>query len=522
MPDTSNMSIMAIANGRDAMSILSNNASAINSRTQNTNRNGEDFSAVIDQTAMSIMAGAATLPTTMSGQFAQPVISDNRTYTAVETSARSAAPRGNDYTQQTQMGEGTRTDTGRLEAHTESDFSQGLQTAVDTAGEQMTGEAAERLDITPEELAEAMDFVGLTPEDLLTEDGLTDLVMAVSGEDHAALLTDGELYGDWQALVETAEDLKVQLAEDFGMTIGELDETIAAMQEMSVSGETVAAVTEEVPDEMIEMQQTAPLQIAPEEAPRAHAEKAAEETDEANPYNTRLTPAQEEVARPVQAQQTGNETGAQTRQQQQSAQTQVNPAAAAETIAQAQSTAEGFLNSVNEALAGTTPYTTTQTPDAQDVLRQVLDYMRSTVREGMTELEMQLNPQSLGRVHVTLQAMDGGEMVARFAAQNDQVREALANQMPELLQRFQEQGIKVNEVEVTVAQHGYDQQRQDTEAREDRQREQEAAIGRMGRMNRVRIDLASMSAEDIASLDEGERIEAEMMAAEGNTVNYKA
>ena len=184
---------------------------------------------------------------------------------------------------------------------------------------------------------------------------------------------------------------------------------------------------------------------------------------------------------------------------------------------------QNFFQAVNEALGAEN---NAQLPAGQtqgaEVVRQVLEFMRTQVTANTTELEMQLNPQSLGRVHVNLTAQDGGEMVARFTAQTDAARDALASQMPQLLQRFEEQGIKVNEVQVMVAEHGFNEQRDRNMSREDQRNEQQTGIERAGRMRRISLDLANMTADDIASLDDDTRVEAEMLAAEGTTVNYRA
>ena len=350
----------------------------------------------------------------------------------------------------------------------------------------------------------------------MTDEGITDLVMEVTGEDETALLTDSVLYEDLRTLIDTAQDLKVDVAQEFAMTTESLDEAIETMTQVPEE----EAVT--MPEEAVLLtEEAAPVVreeiVIREEARTERTREQADDQPQTIEQNAAQTPAAEKPEVQTQ-QQTGQQTQSGSRNAEGSRQTE-----AAIGNAQAVANAEGFLNGVNEALASTVSYAgSTQTVDAQDVMRQVLDYMRASAREGMTELEMQLNPQSLGRVHVTLQAMDSGEMIARFTTQNDQVREALANQMPELLQRFEEQGIKVNEVEVAVAQQGFNEQRDENRAREDRDAEQEAAIARMGRMQRVRIDLQNMSEEEIASLDDDQRIEAEMMAAEGNTVNYRA
>ena len=508
MPDMTGMSITGLSSPDNAMSLLSNN---VNRTTNRTNANGQDFGTVIDTTAMSIMASAAiapqvnpaSVPVTLTG-------ANDRNYNTVEITVRSTGVRPNDYSQPTAMAEGRE----RIENGVQQGegFDSGLQTAVDTAAEQMEEETAARFGIPVEEVLNLMDMNGISAAELLTEEGLTEMVTAIAGEDETALITDGALYEDLQALIETADTLKTNIAEDFGMTVEGLEDAVAiiaeqeapAAEEVQLPGlqESVAEANEEV----IVFRREDEKEIRTEE-----------------PKEQQQTEVQETV-RTVNE----NEAAAETpnREQQSGAQTSSRSARAAEDNTQAVANAgvnpqETFLGAVNEALGTEQSGMPAAQTQGADVVRQVLEFMRTQISENVTELEMQLNPQSLGRVHVNLTAQDAGDMVARFTAQTEAAREALAAQMPQLLQRFEEQGIRVSEVQVTVEQHAFDSNRDNTN-REEQQSEQEKAIGRMSRLRRVQLDLSQMGAEEIAALDDDMRIEAEMMEAEGNTVNYRA
>ena len=59
-------------------------------------------------------------------------------------------------------------------------------------------------------------------------------------------------------------------------------------------------------------------------------------------------------------------------------------------------------------------------------------------------------PASLGSVNVQIAAKDG-VITAQFTAQNETVKAAIESQLVQLRTQFEEQGIKVDAVEVTVA-----------------------------------------------------------------------
>ena len=536
MPDTTGiMGITSLTGASDALGMLSTaarrtgvlNGNGTNNRPLNAN--GQDFSTVIDTTAMSVMASAQLAPQVQAGMAAAPMVTETRSYNTVEITTRSTSARGNDYTQPTAMGETRRTSDAEGTLKTDSSFDGRLDAALSDAGAQMQEETAEQLNVTDEQVALAMQNAGLNPVDLLTEEGLTDLVMEVTGEDQTALLTDEELYSKIQMLFEEAEALKTTIADEFELTLEGIEDAIAITAEdarqtqdavrFEGTPENIFAFAEHAGDETVLLQNT-------------RAQERPEQAEQEAPEETLVTTRSERAVTAEEAPQTQQQTGGNANNE--SANTGSNSAARQtvqvtedHTAAQqsAVNTAQNFVDAVNNAVNQTqTVYGagTAAPTEAENVLRQVLDQMRTTVREGMTEIEMQLHPQSLGRVNVNLQALDGGEMVARFTAQNEAVREALASQMPQLLQRFEEQGIKVNEVQVALAQDGFNQSRDNEMRREDQQNEQQAGIERAGRMRRVQMDLASMTAEDIANLDEDERVEAEMMAAEGTTVNYRA
>ena len=70
-----------------------------------------------------------------------------------------------------------------------------------------------------------------------------------------------------------------------------------------------------------------------------------------------------------------------------------------------------------------------------------------------TSMELRLNPASLGRVNITV-AASAGIATATMVVENQMAKEALESQMIHLKEAFNEQGLKVDEVEVTVAEFG--------------------------------------------------------------------
>ena len=157
------------------------------------------------------------------------------------------------------------------------------------------------------------------------------------------------------------------------------------------------------------------------------------------------------------------------------------------------------------------PFTTA---DTSDIMNQVTEYMKLEARPDMTELELRLHPESLGTLHIHLSAKEG-VVTAQFTAENEAVRNVLEAQAIQLKENLNEQGVKVEAVEVTIASHGFE--RSFAENGEDGGQYEEPK-----KRGTRRIQLNDGVSLDEMDLSDEERIAAEMMEQNGNTVDYMA
>lgn len=98
----------------------------------------------------------------------------------------------------------------------------------------------------------------------------------------------------------------------------------------------------------------------------------------------------------------------------------------------------------------------------KEIARQIIEEVRVMAKPGQTTMELQLYPEHLGKVNVTISASEGG-MSARFVVQNEMAKEAVEGQMLTLKETLSQQGIKVESIEVTVAGFSFDQNNQANE-----------------------------------------------------------
>lgn len=116
--------------------------------------------------------------------------------------------------------------------------------------------------------------------------------------------------------------------------------------------------------------------------------------------------------------------------------------------------AEMFTDRLSQALeksSGMKGQSVTQTMN--QIVEQVVRQVRIRVMPETTSMELRLNPASLGRVNITV-AASAGIATATMVVENQMAKEALESQMIHLKEAFNEQGLKVDEVEVTVAEFG--------------------------------------------------------------------
>ena len=151
--------------------------------------------------------------------------------------------------------------------------------------------------------------------------------------------------------------------------------------------------------------------------------------------------------------------------------------------------------------------------ETENIIRQITDYMRGNVTDGVSEMDMQLHPANLGSVHIHLEAKEG-VLTAQFTAQNESVKAALESQMIQLKDSFEEQGLTVESIEVMVSSQKFDQSYEEAESQAN------DTGSRSGRQRTRRAGL-HVSMEDEELSDE-EILAKEVLKGQGSTVEFTA
>lgn len=389
-----------------------------------------------------------------------------------------------------------------------------VKEAVLAAAEEIAEAVKEELDLTDEELTALMETLGLAQMDLLRPEIMQQIVVAAAGDgDSLSILTDEALYASVQKLTdivsETVDGLQEQLA--MSKDGGALQELLRQM-EVSNEPQILEEVQTEDADafEVSYAQETSVLTEAKEE-PEAviTVETAKEEPDEIPGKQNISENRTEEVP-----ERTADTAAPEPKEVSKEPQKEAGRGSGQENNAflHAQTKpGETFFDTEAVQAEAELPY---EPADVQRIMNQITERIKVETGTELTEVEMQLQPETLGTLRIHLTSKEGA-VTAQFTAENESVRAVLEAQTMQLKENLNQQGIKVEAVEVTIANQGFE--------RSFAQNEQQSGKYEEPKKRGIRkIQLSDGLDISEMELSEEERLTAEMMEINGNTVDYMA
>ena len=151
--------------------------------------------------------------------------------------------------------------------------------------------------------------------------------------------------------------------------------------------------------------------------------------------------------------------------------------------------------------------------DTDSIIRQINDFMKLNISNVETSLEMQLNPASLGKIALNVSVRDG-MVTAQLAVENEAVKQALESQMVIVRENMNNQGLKVEAVEVTIASHEFEQNLENGFTGE---RNNNPENPQQGQRRILASDLTSMD-----ELSQEDQLAAKIMVQNGNRMDISA
>ncbi len=376
-----------------------------------------------------------------------------------------------------------------------------------------------------EEVAEQMEAMGLTVLDLMDPSKLAGLVLELTGsEDMGELL----LSENFQQLLGEIGELSQDLMAALDISLQEMPQVMDQLEAMLSEDQAVAAETEvEVTPEQPEQPEQAAqpeLSVQPEEAADslqkgteavqtlAKPQEAVQQEAVEDGDSLGQQPVQE-VEQPEEAPQEALEDDTEGSMPQKESSGEAGKAKPQ----QGQVTYQTTAQTVSQGQAVEVTQTVTQARvDVEGIMRQISQMTRIVVSQAETTIEMQLNPENLGKVYLQVVSRQG-TITAQLAAQDEAVKQALESQIAALKENMNQQGLKVEAVEVTIASHEFERNLEENQKNPSKE-QQEAEMEQASRRN---INLNSLD-ELEGLMSEEESLVARMMSDQGNSVDLTA
>lgn len=383
---------------------------------------------------------------------------------------------------------------------------------------QIIEQIKEVLGVSDEEILAGMESIGLTNMDLLDSSNMSELIAAIDGDtSKISLVADETKYAAMQELVEFVDEKSGELMQNTGLTGEELEAVLQKMKELEESkvldleteqmNADELSETAEMTSDMIENTDNKEMPVVV-----THNNITSKAEDANTQADTLTDEFADEVNNAIEAKKAKNDEH--TNQDDNHGQQQ------ADMQTEVKSTVNEVTQTSSDVKAES--YTSTNT---ENIMRQITDFVKIVKTEQLTEMELQLHPASLGNIKVSL-ASKGGVVTAEFITQNEVVKSAIEAQAAQLKVNLEEQGIKVEAVEVSVESHQLEKNL-DQNNSNNKQTDEQNKANRIQGTRKKSINLRNFeSQEDLLDeaqeADDATRIAMEMMAMNGNSMDLLA
>lgn len=331
----------------------------------------------------------------------------------------------------------------------------------------------EEFNVSDEDIKVAMELLGLTALDLLSTAKVAELIEQLTGTDALTLITNEDMMQSFNNIINVVDEANADIAgmlgvktEEVGIVLGQNDIAPVVNSEDTAKQDNVKEADAKNADDNINQtvdNQESLSEVLAKKITTESDGKAKNNMSESNEANNKVTYAD---------------------------------------------VADNMISNITDTFADIITEDISTVKEA-DIVNQVIDSVKLMASRELTSMEVMLNPEHLGSVHITVTARNG-IVSAQIAAQNEQVKTALENQMVTLREQFESQGLKVDAVEITVMAHSFEAG-QNLGQSESERKQGESKVHR-------KLDLSSFDDE----LEEDLESTAPAPKAEGSSVEYLA
>ena len=331
----------------------------------------------------------------------------------------------------------------------------------------------EEFDVSDEDIKVAMELLGLTALDLLSTAKVAELIEQLTGTDALTLITNEDMMQSFNNIINVVDEANADIAgmlgvktEEVGIVLGQNDIAPVVNSEDTAKQDNVKESDAKNADDNINQtvdNQESFSEVLAKKITTESDGKAKNNMSESNEANNKVTYAD---------------------------------------------VADNMISNITDTFADIITEDISTVKEA-DIVNQVIDSVKLMASRELTSMKVMLNPEHLGSVHITVTARNG-IVSAQIAAQNEQVKTALENQMVTLREQFESQGLKVDAVEITVMAHSFEAGQNFGQSESER-KQGESKVHR-------KLDLSSFDDE----LEEDLESTAPAPKAEGSSVEYLA
>ena len=375
----------------------------------------------------------------------------------------------------------------------------------------------DELGVSDEQVEDAMSILGLQWMDLLNPASLSQLVTQLTGTEDACSLLMSE---EFTNIMQNTDELVQSLSETLGIS---KDEWVALQNQLAeltadfnetvdmadggvqeIAPQTDATITSQ---DTTVMAATVQMTHTTEETQNVQSE---EETEDAAPV-IQVNASEDAQTENNVSENASGEMGEPAAQSQKTKESSVNEHAQNmefQVRAEQQTVAPEEVNKV----------ASRTTIDVQDIMNQITEFAKVNLSPENSSIEMQLNPENLGKVYLHIAATKEGNITAELAVSSETVKTALEAQIADLRTSLNQQGIKVDAVEVTIASHEFERNLEQNASGEEQQGSQREESGRTAGRRLFRGELDELS----GLMNEEEALAAQIMKDHGNTMDVTA
>lgn len=401
------------------------------------------------------------------------------------------------------------------------------QKSIDKVNEKIADEVKDVLGIDDDTFANAMTALGLSPLDLLESNNLAKLVLFVNGSsDFTDLLTDENMMNQLNELSDILGNLNW---EDLtGMSKSDFLEGVEDFNAKSQTGsdvfkEDAPALAQETAVDAADSGNTSE-NVSAEEESAANTNNVSTEKKSAQGETTVNTSDNSSDTKVEVSVTKSEESSSQQSSYSSQSEDDMSEVTHDQTISEDDVTTDNqhtvrndFIQNLNQAVNDAVQVAKPESVRMQqmvDIVNQVVERIKVSIGTESTSMEMQLNPEHLGKLLLNVSSKNG-VMTAVFSVQSEEAKAALESQMYTLRENLELRELKVDAVEVNVSDFDFSHSDQTMSG------DQSKADNGNGKQMKFDFD-DETSSEEMISNEEKEAVRKQVMRDNGSQIDFTA